>query len=65
MGYNGEDFYGDRADVFLVGFLRPEKKFGGIDELKAQIGEDAKVRQSICNALMCDERNKSGKSKCL
>lgn len=43
--YFGEDFYGKTVCVDLIKFLRPEKKFDGLDELKAEIhknGEQAK-----------------------
>ncbi|MBM3571624.1 MAG: bifunctional riboflavin kinase/FAD synthetase [Alphaproteobacteria bacterium] len=35
------DLYGRHLRVQLVEFLRPERKFSGIDELKTQIGQDA------------------------
>ena len=35
------ELYGRRLRVRLVDFIRPERKFGGIDELKAQIAADA------------------------
>ncbi len=37
-----EDVYGDYIEVSLMRFVRPEIKFSGIDELKAQINEDLK-----------------------
>ncbi|GMH89289.1 hypothetical protein TrST_g943 [Triparma strigata] len=40
IDYEGEDFYGRRGEVMLMGFLREEVKFGGVEELKKQIGED-------------------------
>ncbi|QEY35132.1 riboflavin biosynthesis protein RibF [Caproiciproducens galactitolivorans] len=43
--YSGEDFYGKTVRVDLMKFLRPEKKFAGLDELRAEIhknGEQAK-----------------------
>ncbi len=39
-GFSG-DLYGCRVRVALVDFMRPERKFGSIDELKAQIMRDA------------------------
>ena len=39
-GFSGE-LYGRFVKVDLIKFLRPEKKFGSIDELKAQIMQDA------------------------
>ena len=39
--YNfNQDVYGTRANVRLLGFLRPEMKFKGIDELKKQMKKD-------------------------
>lgn len=35
------DIYGDAIEVVFRKFLRPEKKFAGLDELKGQIGRDA------------------------
>ncbi|WP_370338186.1 bifunctional riboflavin kinase/FAD synthetase [Parvularcula marina] len=34
------DLYGETIDVSLLSFLRPEQKFDGLDELKAQIHKD-------------------------
>lgn len=39
IGYSG-DLYGRELRVYLLGFLREEKRFGSIDELKEQIGID-------------------------
>lgn len=33
--------YGDRVRVHWAGFLRPERKFGGVEELRGQIAADA------------------------
>lgn len=44
-GYRGEDLYGRTVRVNLMQFLRPERKFSGLDELKVEIiknGEQAK-----------------------
>src|SRR5205814_10685749 len=35
------DLYGRHLRVWLIEFIRPEKKFAGLDELKAQIAADA------------------------
>ena len=34
------DFYGEEMGLLLLGFIRPERKFGGIDELIATIQSD-------------------------
>jgi riboflavin kinase/FMN adenylyltransferase len=45
------DLYGRRLRVRLVDYLRPEKKFDGIEELKAQIAADsARARQILAAA---------------
>ncbi len=41
------DLYGKRLGVGLVDFLRPEKKFDGIDQLKAQIAADSEKARQI------------------
>ena len=41
------DLYGRYLRVAFVDFLRPEKKFDGIDELKAQIAEDARQARDL------------------
>jgi riboflavin kinase/FMN adenylyltransferase len=40
------DLYGKRLRVHLLDFIRPERRFGGIDELKAQIGRDVEAGRS-------------------
>lgn len=42
-----EDIYGQHQSVELVGFIRRERKFDGIDALKEQITKDCKVAQGI------------------
>lgn len=39
IGYSG-DLYGKTVDVSFRSFIRPEKRFGSLDELKAQITAD-------------------------
>ncbi|MBI1245084.1 MAG: bifunctional riboflavin kinase/FAD synthetase [Alphaproteobacteria bacterium] len=41
------DLYGRRLVVSLIEFLRPERKFAGLDELKAQIAIDARNARAI------------------
>ena len=42
-----DDLYGKRLRVRLIDFLRPEKKFDGVDDLKAQIASDVAKAQRI------------------
>ncbi len=37
--------YGDDVEVEFRAFLRPERKFAGVDELRAQIARDAARRR--------------------
>jgi len=39
--------YGDDIEVFFREYLRPEKKFAGLDELRAQIERDAREARAI------------------
>jgi len=41
--YTGQDLYGVNAKVELLSFVRTERRFASIDELKAQIAEDIKA----------------------
>jgi riboflavin kinase/FMN adenylyltransferase len=41
------DLYGRTLRVALVGYLRGERKFEGLDALKAQIAEDARRAREI------------------
>ena len=44
------DLYGRHLRVALVDFIRPERKFAGLDALKAQIAEDAAKARAILAA---------------
>jgi riboflavin kinase/FMN adenylyltransferase len=44
------DLYGRHLRVSLVEFIRPERKFAGLDALKAQIAEDAAEARAILAA---------------
>ena len=44
------DLYGRRLRVRLIDFLRDEKKFDGLDELKAQIASDSESARKILAA---------------
>ncbi|WIM11632.1 bifunctional riboflavin kinase/FAD synthetase [Enhydrobacter sp.] len=41
------DLYGKTLRVALIDFIRPEMKFAGLDQLKAQIAADAQAARSI------------------
>ena len=44
------DLYGRHLRVALVDFIRPERKFSGLDELKAQISADAATARQMLAA---------------
>jgi riboflavin kinase/FMN adenylyltransferase len=41
------DIYGKTVEVAFIDFLRPEQKFNGLDELKAQIAQDAAAARAV------------------
>lgn len=45
--YNGEDLYGKTVDVRLMDFIRGEKKFASLDELKKAILDNARTAKEI------------------
>ena len=44
------DLYGKRVRLFLLRFLRPEKKFGSLQELKEEISKNARQAKEIARA---------------
>ena len=53
-----DDVYGEYAEIFLVDFIREEKKFGSLEELKKQINAD---KQTALNIFKQTERkNRNG-----
>ena len=48
------DIYGQQIVVSFIAHLRPERKFAGLDALKAQIAEDAKAARILLNATPTD-----------
>ncbi|MEH6546430.1 MAG: bifunctional riboflavin kinase/FAD synthetase [Sneathiella sp.] len=52
-----DDLYGQTLRVAFVDFIRPEMKFGGIEQLEAQIAEDVKTART----LLSDNNNRQVK----
>lgn len=44
------DLYGKRVRVFLLDFIRPEKKFASLDELRAEIQANARQARDIARS---------------
>ena len=45
--YSGEELYGKTVDVRLIDFIRGEKKFSSLDELKKVIFDNAKTAEDV------------------
>ena len=45
------DLYGQHLRIALIDYLRPEKKFDGLDDLKAQIGRDIEAARDILDGI--------------
>jgi riboflavin kinase / FMN adenylyltransferase len=50
-----EDIYGKLIRIYLMNFLRGEKKFNGIDELKDQLKRDKETAMKVLNIEHGDE----------
>lgn len=46
FGFDG-DIYGERITTWLLHFIRPERKFGNLEELKAQIAADEQTARAL------------------
>lgn len=40
LGYQGADFYNTRMRLHVLGYIRPERRFSGIESLKTQVQRD-------------------------
>jgi len=49
IGFAG-DLYGQRVPVRLLRFLRPERKFGSLEELREQIGRDVAAGRQLTDS---------------
>ena len=47
-----ENIYGAEIEIFFRKFLRAEKKFANVDELRAQISEDAKISRTFISGTV-------------
>lgn len=45
--YHGEDLYGENIQVELIGFIRPEVKFSGVEELQENILRDGRTAERM------------------
>lgn len=53
--YHGEELYGENIRVDLIDFIRPEKKFSGIEELQNNILQNAETAKKIISAYLQKE----------
>ena len=51
------DFYGSFVNICLVGFIRPERKFSGINELIQQITADVSYTDQVCSEVDAMEKH--------
>ncbi len=51
VDFCGKELYGKRVLVTILNYIRPEKKFDSIQELKNQISEDVKFAKKLKNKL--------------
>lgn len=58
IDFPGGDLYGETAKVSLVEFIRPERKFSGTDELKAQIAQDTESARMMLQVGYPGVKNK-------
>lgn len=49
--YSGEELYGKTVDVRLIDFIRGEKKFSSLDELKKAIFDNAKTAEKMFSEI--------------
>jgi hypothetical protein len=52
IDYNGDDFYGEEAELTITGYLRSESSFETFSELVTAIGYDITVSNNILNKLI-------------
>lgn len=52
LGYSG-DAYGKQVCLETIEYIRPEKKFGSVDELKEQLKKDEKTCEEILYRQIC------------
>lgn len=45
LNYSGPDLYGEQVKVEFLEFIRPERQFSSLDELKAQIAKDIQLNR--------------------
>ena len=52
----GADFYGKRVRCLFFKFLRPEMKFGSVEDLKDQIADDANAAREYLSGVPLQRR---------
>ena len=47
-----DDFYNETAQIFLLDFIRKEKQFSSVEDLKKQIARDCQKAREICQSCL-------------
>lgn len=55
--YHGEDLYGENIQVELIGFIRPEVKFSGVEELQENILRDGGTAERMMRAYLAKQNS--------
>lgn len=55
--YHGEDLYGENIQVELIGFIRPEVKFSGVEELQENILRDGGTAERMMRDYLAKQNS--------
>lgn len=55
--YRGEDLYGENIQVELIGFIRPEVKFSGVEELQENILRDGGTAERMMRDYLAKQNS--------
>lgn len=55
--YHGEDLYGENIQVELIGFIRPEVKFSGVEELQENILRDGRTAERMMRDYLAKQNS--------
>ncbi|WP_195984925.1 riboflavin biosynthesis protein RibF [Clostridium sp. D33t1_170424_F3] len=55
--YHGEDLYGENIQVELIGFIRPEVRFSGVEELQENILRDGGTAERMMRTYLAKQNS--------